>query len=634
MTLDTAQIMDKLSKLKTRFDPEHNIMKRLDPWRYLLHDEIEEELWGNIESDKRGETIAKPEINAVTDTLVAITSTKEPSIQIRQRNALNDQSQMQANLNERIGYGIFHEVDKYRDESLLKEGPEWMFHRGKAILKLLWLSPEERGEVRDDTLTGFDDQTPLTDDNQEVTQQGTFPIYMTLLDPLECFYTLNPLTREVTMMIHEYYDTWDSITAMFPDIKDSKDFEEEKHTSLNSPVKVIDYWDEEVNAIIIRGKFYKKPTPHQYPWVPFVVQSGRTRRRKQINNLPFMEAVPFCDPMYKSVRDLSWSLSVLATYMKRLGFSTLVHYGLPSDGSSPWFSAQRDSDGVMSDIDYRLTIDISPNGDIVPLYHNPATGVQERLEYLRPPDMVAHWQAFAAERNADVEVVSFGRAFLSGVMQADLSGYSVSLQRQLSMARIEPYVLALNRLFSRTMMMVFELIATELRREGRAGVPLVIQGLIDEPEQQITAELAEYVRVVDFQFRPDLPSDREADEGLIMQQVQAGVLSPVKAIDLIGRVQDANDEFEDIIAQQDMMTNPVARLALLRKKMIENGYIDEGDQYDQQLAAQAQALQNQRQQQQEMDQMMTMMAAAGQAAPEGEAVPVEGAPTPNGNVPV
>ena len=587
------------------------MMRRLDPWRYLLQEDIVSDLWGHIEEGKRGETIVKPEINAVTDTLVAITSSKEPTIAIRQTNTMRDKAANTANLNERIGHGFFHEVNKYRDESLLSEGPEWMFHRGKMVMKILWLSPEERGEVRSTTpaIRAVDAEAQLTDEGQEIDEPGILPLYMTFIDPLECFYTIHPTTRLLTSMIHEYHDTWDSIIEMFPEIEDNDDFKlEGRRHALNTPVKVIDYWDREVNAVMVDGKFIKEPTEHGYPWVPFVVQAGRMRNRAQQGGLSFREAVPFCDPMYKSVRDLSWALSVLATYMKRIGFATLKHTGLPSDGASPWFSARRDATtGAIEDIDYRFELDQSPDGDVAPMFFDRQTGVKEDLEYVRPPDMVTHWQAFAAERGADVEIVSFGRAFLSGVMTADLSGYSVSLQRQLSMARIEPYILGLNRGFSRALQMVFDLIGQELEREGRADIPLVIQGLVDEPDMEITADMAKNVRVVDFHLRPD--------RGLVMQEVQTGLLSPVAAIDALGRVQDARSEWENIIFQQEALSNPILRLAISRKKSLENGYISEGDQFDIQLQQQQEAMQQQRAQQQQMEQEMTAMVAAGQQPP-------------------
>lgn len=622
-----SDITQRLETLRPRFDREHQMMRRLDRWRYLLYDEIADEVWEGVPPEERGETIAKPEINAVTDTLVAVTSSKSPSISIRQKNAIAQSGFNAGNFNERIGHAIFHEINRRREESLLAEGPEYMFHRGKGVLKVLWLSPEERGEVRqrlpEGALAVGGGEELLTDALERITEDGVFPAYMELLDPVNCFYTTNPLTGETTEMIHEFYTTWDAVRDMFPDIGENPEFKDidQRARFNNGSVRVIDYWNATYNAILVNNNFYKEPTEHHYPWVPFVVQSGRMRQRNLKNNTTYRESIPFCDPMYKSVRDLSWAISLLATYMKEIGMAKLVHYGLPNDGSSPWYSAVKDADGVFHDIDYRMEIDNSPSGRIVPLFVNSVGGsvIQERLEYLRPPDMVAHWQAFAAERGADVEIVSFGRAFLSGVMTADLSGYSVSLQRQLSMARIEPYILALNRMFSRGLHMIFELIARELEREGRSDVPLIIQGLVNEPDTEITAEQAANVGVVDFQFRPEIPNDRESEAGLVMQQYQAGLASPVTAIDALGYVQDATREFDNIIASQEAMSNPILRKAIARKWAIDNGYVQQDDPTDMALQNEIEALRAQQ------AQAENMMAAENAAMAGGGAPPAEGA---------
>lgn len=627
-----SDITSRLEVLRPRFDREHQMMRRLDRWRYLLYEEIADEVWEGVPAEERGETIAKPEINAVTDTLVAVSTSKSPSIAIRQKNSVAQAGFNTGNLNERIGHAIFHEVNRRREESLLAEGPEYMYHRGKGILKVLWLSPEERGEERRALPEGAqsfagNDLGPLTDQNEEVTE-GVFPAFMELLDPVNCFYTTNPLTGETTEMLHEFYTTWDAIRDMFPDIGDLPKFKDigALARTNNGSVRVIDYWNGTYNAIIVNNQWYKQPTEHLYPWVPFVVQSGRLRQRNLKNNTIYRESVPFCEPMWKSVRDLSWALSLLATYMKEIGMAKLMHTGIPTDGSSPWFAAQRDSDGVFHDTDYRLVLDNSPSGRIVPLFFHAQSGVQERLEYARPPDMVVHWQAFAAERGADVEIVSFGRAFLSGVMTADLSGYSVSLQRQLSMARIEPYIMALNRLFSRGMHMIFELIARELEREGRSDVPLIIQGLVNEPDTEITAQQAANVGVVDFQFRPEIPNDRESEAGLVMQQYQSGLASPVTAIDALGYVQDATREFENIIASQEARSNPIMRKAIARKWARDNGYFEENDPADMAMQQEIEALRQAEVQAETAAQMQNAAMAEG-------GVPAESTPAEGGAIP-
>lgn len=535
--LELAEVIGRVTTLRQRFEREHRAMRSLDPWRHMDKNELERVIWEGLPENEHRETIPSPVIQAVTDSVVALLTAHHPTITVRAKNTLDLPEADRANFNERIGLAIFNEIDRYREESILAQLAEYVIHRGKVVLKALWLDPEERGEKkgqRDPLSESVDDQMLFDEGSREfIEDQGEFPVMVVPLDPIECYYTKNPDRDEVTEFIHEYYDTWDHVCHTHPGIEEMEEFGGRSRHD-NSLCLVIDHWDKTHNTRIVDGKIYAQ-YEHKYKRIPFIVQNAKLKHRNSSraagrgsyttgHSEAYQMATPFCLAMLEDVRRLSLADSIEWTHLSYAASGTFTLEGLDPEGKSPNWSRARNEDGTLdAEPNLNVDVEIAP-GSVVPLFG------QERLRPLEMPRLSEAFQSHKAARVANIEQVSFSFASLAGITMERLSGFSATQQGKLSIARTKPYELALNRALSRLLEWIFEMLAEEWQAEERnEDMAYFLHGLTEEQDVELTPEIVRSVGMVRAAIAPMIPTEKEQEIMTILQLHQTGVM-PLRSV--------------------------------------------------------------------------------------------------------
>lgn len=576
----TGYITMRCQQLRRRFEPEHRVMRELDLWRnideYTLP-QLTEAIWGPGSTGKERITVALPYIEAMTDTLVAIFAAREPKFAAIAKNTRSLPATQQANEVERIIRPLYHKLNDNRDLPLGDEAAEMIFHRAKLITKVLYLSPEQRGEVRaplDELDLQMADELPL--DETRIVEEGSFPVTLDILDPLDCFYQLGP-DKQPVEFIHEVGLHWDDVLALYPDIATNPEFADRvkldadgNSAYLDGQVTVTDYWNQKVHAVMIAGQFYKKPTPHGKKRLPFMVEIVRARPRPRATSttgysgggtatVRYREATPFCKAMLEPIKAASRAESILASHVRRMAFTPIIHTGIRTDRPSFWVERKQASDGSKMGLglQYTLKIDASQDAPIIPMTEG------EELRPMDPPRIADHVQQFLASRSADLEMVSVARSFLTGQMEARLSGYSAIQQKQLSVARWEPYHEALNRGLSRTIMRVIETLRDEWDREP--DVPFLIENLTGGAGPEIipiTREMLGEIMAVRVTTNPMVPIDRQQEWGVFFQANQVGAMSLLEVIEKMGESEDPEDTLMRVAFERVALQDPQFMMAL------------------------------------------------------------------------
>lgn len=539
-------------------------MDALDPWRHLEVDALEAEIWHDVPEHAKRWTVAIPYIASTTDTVVAFLSGKRPQITVAPKAPNSLTSQNRANANERLGAALFDTLDRDRSTSLLAESAEYDVHRGHLVGKILYLSPEERGEDRAEVEPQIDPEALFLEDpvpEEVVVGDQRFPLFVQLLDPRDCAWNLGRDNR-VIEFVHEYTAPFSLLCDQWPDLAEMNGFDHYRRAdSYDNLVTVIDYWNEDINAILVDQQFYKRPTPHLYPRIPFVVELVHVRKvRDNGRNTTEYEGVPFCSPMLNAIRQASRADSISASYLEEAAFSTVVHEGIDPEKSPYW---QRDKDGTY---DYIAQIDHSTGARLVPAFNN------ERFRYMEPPPIVPTLQEFKQARQRDLSLVSFPESILSGAQVADVSGYAYSQMKQAAIARIEPYRIALDRFWSRMLLLANDLIAHFWDYLSSDTIFLSAIGA-EGSEELVEVSQADFqaiggIRVV---IKPEVPINQEAEWGLIFQMYSMGLISAQTAMDQIGLVQDPDAELKRVAFEMMQKMDPSVNAAVAMQYMQENG---------------------------------------------------------------
>src|SRR5690606_22412531 len=114
-----------------------------------------------------------PYIEAMTDTLVAIFSARDPKFQGVLRDPTNLPENQQVSAVERLIQAIYTTLDTPRDTPIGEDSAESIFHRGKLIYKVVYLPADQRGEKReplDELDFQMADQVPL--DQTRIVTEG------------------------------------------------------------------------------------------------------------------------------------------------------------------------------------------------------------------------------------------------------------------------------------------------------------------------------------------------------------------------------------------------------------------------------------------------------------------------------
>ncbi len=559
-------IQSRRSILKSRFSRQHQIMRELESWRHLIQEDLIGEIWGNEPPSAAARwTIIKPDIASVTEAVVAILAGRDPHITALPNDPAQLGNQEAADRNERVTGAIFDTLDRNRSLSLLAESTEYAVHRGAIIGAFTWLSPKERGEERStpDRLL----QSVFGSANQPaITKPGDFPVLPRLLDPLDCTYVLGK-DDKVIEFIHEYQANWDYLCDLFPDIADKDEFktymDQEENGGSSSDVTVVDWWNQTDNAILINDTFYKKPTPHKYHCLPFVVELVKPRNVRNGSSGAFRrEGTPFCYYMLNSVRQMSMADSLSRRNIEKQAFTTMVLEGIDPE-NSPYMPVDKET----GEPTFTAVFDLSGTEDnIIPAYLN------EKWGYPRSPDLVPQMQEFKANRARDAAMVSFAEGMLSGQQMADLSGYAYNQMKQISLAKVEPPRMSLDRFWSRSLTLTNELIVDNWDLPDGEQLPLSSYGDRGRATpMMVDLKDFENVRAIQVEIKPEVPINQEQEWGIIIQMSTMGLISKMTAMEQIGIVQDPSMEQLRIAAEMFAATNEAARAALAQEYFKRSG---------------------------------------------------------------
>ncbi len=541
-------------------------MRSLESWRHLIETDLVGEIWGDDPPAAASRwTIVKPDIASVTEAVVAILAGRDPHITSIPVDATMLNNQEAADRNERVNEALFHTLDRNRSVSLLAESAEYAVHRGVICGAYTWLSPKERGEERttpDRLLQSvFGPASPPT-----ITKPGDFPVLPRLLDPLDCYYVLGKDDKVIEFM-HEYQASWDYLCDFFPDLEDKEEFKvhvnEQKYGGSTSDVTVVDHWTKTHNTILINDILYKKPTPHNYHCLPFVVELVKPRNVRNGSSGAFRrEGTPFCYYMLNSVRQMSAADSLSRRNIEELSFTTMVHSGIDPE-NSPYMVVDKES----GEPEYTAVFDASgTERKIVPAF------LQEDFKYPRPPDLVPQFQEFKANRARDAALVSFSEGMLSGQQMADLSGYAYNQMKQLSLAKVEPPRMSLDRFWSRSLTLIDELVVDNWDLPD--GEQMALSSYGDrERATPMLVDLKDFenIRSVQVVIKPEVPINQEQEWGIVIQMSTMGLISKMTAMEQIGLVQDPSMEQLRIAAEMYAMSNPAAQAALAQEYFKRSG---------------------------------------------------------------
>ena len=555
------EVNSRLTTMKGRMAHQHEMMRAVDDWRHLNVGALEQRVWGGVKENEKTRnkrrTIITTHIAATTDTVVAFLSSKKPRITTMPRDPRRLSDIDTANANERIHDLVWQTIDRDRPVSLLRAITEYNTNRGVIVLKGIWLSPEERGEVRR-TIAPPDD---LAVEYEETVVPGGFPLLVEALDPLDCFWTLgrDDLCIEFA---HEQTFPWEIVCDMFPDIYDHPDFKSQLSTGLainGGTCKVVDYWTTERNIILIDGRIYKN-AEHRYGEVPFIVELTDPRVLRNGAGPVEKVGVPFCYDMVNPATHLSWAESLSASHLNNTAIGLMEHAGIDPH-ISPYFGlAEGDTEPS-----YKMIVDYGPDGVIVPTFYG------ERLRYVNPPRIVDVLEVYKQSRVRDLSLVSFPESILSGAQVADVSGYAYAQMKQAAMARVEGPRMAGDRALSRLMNMLNRIVVKNW--DYLDDETMILFGINERGKDtaiEVTVEDFENSGPVRVELQPEIPINKEQEEALILQKVSVGLLSKLTAMEMLGDVQDPSAEMKRIyfekFSEQDLNT----MLAVVHQYMQDN----------------------------------------------------------------
>jgi hypothetical protein len=581
--VEFADVTARRDALRTRLSQQHQKMRDLDGLRHLVLADVEAEIWEDVGENFPRTTILDNSVNSITNTVRGFLTGARPTITITPRNPVDAEQQEAANRLERLGYAILDTINMDRDSAVEDDLTEMVVHRGVVIIQTLWLSPDERGadiiEVEpqiDPSLLvdalGTEDQ----DTGLKYTEGGDFPVLFKVLDPLDCFWEMDDKGR-VVEFIHEYKLTLAQLARRFPECVSASWWRDTyKLTPQNAEtlVTVTDYWDDELNAILCDNSHWiKKPTPHNYPFLPVVVElidpvTIRVGSADNTSALPSRQGKPFCHDIREMVVRQSQLASLTMTYLKTGVFNSYVLTGTDPQSSFHWTRNDRvGADGVQGtgQPEFSFMADFSPMGKVIPL------GPGEDFRPLMPAPIVPAVEKMTAYFTNAIAKGSFNEGILTGMWPAEPpSGYSVVQQQVATTARIKPGRKGGGRALGRGVHNVIRLFDSEWDAGPQAQITLsVLTGQSQTQYQQVQFSRKDFeiVGSVFCDLNPDVHLDKEQQDASIIQKHTVGLMHTITAIDKLGDVQDPEAEYYNILTEQFVKQNPAALAAIAMQNL-------------------------------------------------------------------
>jgi hypothetical protein len=565
------EVTTRVQTLRKPFDRIRTAYERLDNWRYMDSANLRAEIWpkGAPQNANRW-TIIKPDIAATTETVISFTTTKRPKITVTARNTVSLPASDGANQVERLGYAIYDTIERDRDTPLVRETADSAFHRGVMITKILRLSLDERGaETATIDPPSYDDPS-LDDDGSDmevVVSEEQFPMLVQALDIYECAYLMKP-NGQLAEFVHEYDDSPDSVLLTFPDLEGNADFAEITDPAASGTVKITDYWTEEEHCILINDQFFKKPTRHEYPGIPIVVDLAAPRKRRYSDRGAYArEGTPFCANIVDTVAKASMAESWMLAQLEEVAFSPLIHKGIDPD-DSPYMKQ-----GAGNASEYVFEMELGPSKKVIPAFTN--THGNENFEYLNLPPVAPALMTFMGGRARDSALLAFPDEMMMGAGGPAVSGYAYAQMKHGVMSKTAPYFAAINRHLSRVFYKIIQLLVHDWDRAP--DMPLTLVQLVGQQNQQeqtleVTKELLASISNVKVEIQPDMPVDLEKEWTMYFQAHAQQLMTARTAMNLMGIVEDPTIEYENIIFEQFAATDQNTVMAIVQKVLQRNGY--------------------------------------------------------------
>jgi hypothetical protein len=563
--------MTRVQTLRKPFERKRTLDERLDNWRYMDSQNLRPEIWpkGAPQNANRW-TIIKPDIAATTETVISFTTTKRPKMTATAKNAVNVSASDGANQVERLVYAIHDTIERDRDTPLIREVADNAFHRATLITKTLRLSLEERGAETDTIAPPSYDDPSLDDDGDDmevVVSEEQFPMLVQSLDPYECAYRMAPNGR-VLEFVHEYDDSADNVLAAFPDLEGKSEFSDITDGDGSGTVKVTDYWNETQHCILINDQFFKKPTDHEYPFIPITIDLAAPRRSRYSDRGAYArEGTPFCANILDTVAKASMAESWMLANLEEVAFSFPVHSNIDPD-ESPYM---KQGPGGVSE--YVFDLEMGPSKKVIPLFSNDHGG--ERFDYPDLPPVAPALMQFLGGRARDSALLAFPDEMMMGAGGPAVSGYAYAQMKHGVMTKTAPYFDAINRHLSRVYFNVIKLLVHDWDRAPDLGLTLIqMVGQQNQTETtlEVSKELLASISNVKVEIQPDMPVDLEKEWTMYFQATAQQLMSKRTAMNLMGIVEDPTFEFEDMVAEMFSVEDPQARAGILQKWMARNGY--------------------------------------------------------------
>jgi hypothetical protein len=169
----------------------------------------------------------------------------------------------------------------------------------------------------------------------------------------------------------------------------------------------------------------------------------------------------------------------------------------------------------------------------------------------------------------DIQLLTYAEGILTGVYNLDISGHSVSQQKQAAMQRLAPLRTGTSRGASRLMTEVFGLFPVEWDRVG----PFLVDMLVDGVTQTVPVDRETFaaIKKVVVDFRLKVPIAPEAEMQWMLNAMQMDVFSHRRVMEKSG-VEDPNAEMMQIAFEKKSLQTPEGIDALAAERFKQLGY--------------------------------------------------------------
>jgi hypothetical protein len=427
----------------------------------------------SVEQDGREQVITPDPQNVVNLAMRLIDS--QPHISIPPRSKDNDDNEISEKI-ERWLRGFWTYVGWQQGRNLINDAKWQQFVRGSCVFQAVWTRKQWPVKLR----------------------KNAFPILVRTLDPMNVGIKRGPLYTE--WAYHKY--TIDKTTARqrWPELRKWEKTKQKKGKNDGADtVSLTDFWwidDKEgdvMNALLVGDEFAINPQKmEEYPYIPIV--EG------------YCDSAPALNQAYRRLSILA-PIDGLWQYKCRLtsSLATAVNWG-----TWPFYQVENETGQTVPDFDVR------PGA-------TQQTPFGTKINPIIPPVDLSKLQAITGAIENAIQQSTFPGVMYgdSGAMQA---GFGVSILTEAARGRVtqareslEMVIQALNEL----------VLALVEKNAGKKGVELYAY---DAPsakpylETLTPKEIDGYYRNI-VSLRPAIPQDDMAKQSLILQMVQAGIVS-------------------------------------------------------------------------------------------------------------